>query len=140
MYRGRKRPADGPGQAGSADMEWGRDVAVHSAEMLCVGVAKFLVVKFEFAEICPEIVSRKRANGGSMSRRDLLRSFQRHVKAGRDIDGALNHLIQSEQIPEPTSHRRAEECRSLTGWWSGQWIALTEYDALSIAGSACSVT
>ena len=60
-------------------------------------------MKFEFAEICPEIVSRKRANGGSMSRRGLLRSFQRHVKAGRDIDGALKHLIQSEQIGARTN-------------------------------------
>ena len=38
-----------------------------------------------------------------MSRRDLLRSFQRHVKAGRDIDGALNHSIQSEQIEARTN-------------------------------------
>ena len=87
----------------AADMEWGRDLALHSAEMLCVGVAEFMVVKFEFSEICPEIVSRMRAKGGSMSHRDILRSFQRHVKAGKDIHGALNHLLQSEQIKSTSS-------------------------------------
>ena len=81
-----------------ADIEWGRDLAVASAEMLCDGVERYMANELQFSKICPEILVRIRNNGGRMARRDVLRSFQRHVKRGVDIDAALRHLIEAEQI------------------------------------------
>jgi len=80
------------------DMQWGCDLATFSAETLCTGVAKFMVMPLEFSEICPEIVKRVRDRGGEMSKRDIKRSFEKHVKRGIDIDLALKHLLESEQL------------------------------------------
>jgi hypothetical protein len=33
-----------------------------------------------------------------MSERDVKRSFEKHVKRGGDIDGALRHLVESGQL------------------------------------------
>jgi hypothetical protein len=80
------------------DMQWACDLATLSAEALCTGVAKHMVVPLEFAEICPEIVRRVRDRGGEMSERDIKRSFEKHVKRGADIDAALKHLCESGQL------------------------------------------
>jgi hypothetical protein len=56
------------------DMQWACDLATLSAETLCTGVAKFMIVPLEFSEICPEIVKRVRDRGGEMSKRDIKRS------------------------------------------------------------------
>lgn len=79
-------------------MEWGRQLATLSADTLCAGVTKYMEIKFEFSEICPKIVGRIRDNGGSMSRREILRAFQRHVKRGVDIEAAMTHLVNAEQV------------------------------------------
>ena len=80
------------------DMAWGRDLAVLSADMLCDGVAKYMRVPLDFSEICAEIVARIRKRGGKMRLRDVLRSFEKHVKRGTDIHAALSHLVDSEQL------------------------------------------
>jgi hypothetical protein len=82
----------------AADMQWACDLTTLSAETLCTGVAKFMVVPLEFADICPKIVRKVVEHGGEMSRRDLLRSFERQVKRGDDINGALRFLLLSEQL------------------------------------------
>src|SRR5262249_6018898 len=88
------------------DIAWGRNLSIASAEMLCDGVERYMANELQFSKICPEIIVRIRNNGGLMSRRDVLRSFQRHVKRGVDIDAALRHLIQSEQIEAETINRK----------------------------------
>jgi hypothetical protein len=80
------------------DMQWACDLATLSAETLCAGVAKFMVVPLEFSEICPEMLKRVRDRGGEMSERDIKRSFEKHVKRGDDINGALKHLVESGQL------------------------------------------
>jgi hypothetical protein len=80
------------------DMQWACNLVTLSAETLCAGVARFMVVPLQFAEICPKIVRRVVERGGEMSRRDLLRSFERQVKRGVDIEQALKHLLGSEQL------------------------------------------
>ena len=80
------------------DMVWGKDLALNSSNMLCEGVERHMVITFEFSEICPEILNRMRLRGGTMSRRDVLRSFEKHVKRGLDIELALKHLEDSERI------------------------------------------
>lgn len=84
------------------DMEWARDLALVSSDMLCEGVLKHMTVPFEFAEICPEIVRRVRTAGGRMTLRKILRSFEKHVKRGADIKSALRHLCESGQLVSET--------------------------------------
>jgi hypothetical protein len=45
------------------DMQWACDLATLSAETLCTGVAKYMVVPLEFADMCPEMVRRVRDRG-----------------------------------------------------------------------------
>jgi len=80
------------------DIQWACDLATLSAETLCAGVAKHMVVPLEFAEMCAEMVRRVRDRGGEMSERDIKRSFEKHVKRGDDINGALKHLVESGQL------------------------------------------
>jgi hypothetical protein len=80
------------------DMQWACDLAILSAETLCAGVAKHMVVPLEFAEMCAEMVRRVRDRGGEMSERDIKRSFEKHVRRGDDINGALRHLVESGQF------------------------------------------
>jgi hypothetical protein len=54
--------------------------------------------KLEFAELCKDIIRRVRQEGGSMSHRDLGRSFQGNVRFKKDLDSALLHLVDTEQL------------------------------------------
>jgi hypothetical protein len=88
----------GSSAIGADDMQWASDLATLSAETLCTGVAKHMVVPLEFAEMCPEMIRRVRDRGGEVSERDIKRSFEKHAKRGGDIDGALRHLVESGQL------------------------------------------
>jgi hypothetical protein len=86
------------------DMEWGCDLATLSAETLCAGVLKYMTQRLEFSVLVPEIVKRVRARGGEWSERDIRRSFERLVSRGMDIDWALKHLLESEQMDKTVTY------------------------------------
>src|SRR5262249_49122658 len=81
------------------DIEWARAWVRQSDETLLAGVNEYMEEeKLEFSELCREIIRRIRLAGGAMSKRDLGRSFQNNVRFARDLQSALDHLAETEQL------------------------------------------
>ena len=68
--------------------------------------------KLEFGELCREIIRRVKREGGSMSRRDVGRSFQNNLRFGPELRRAIDHLIDTEQLIE-----WKEETGGRPSWW-----------------------
>jgi hypothetical protein len=82
-------------------MEWARDWALQSDQTLIAGVNEYMEEeKLAFSELCREITKRIRKEGGSKSRRDILRAFQGNARYKRDLKEALDHLVESDQLIE----------------------------------------
>ena len=80
-------------------MEWAHQFVSKSDETLLVGVQEYMEEeKLEFGELCREIVRRVKREGGSMSRRDVGRSFQNNLRFGPELRRAIDHLIDTEQL------------------------------------------
>ena len=54
--------------------------------------------KLEFSELCREIIRRVRQAGGTMKHRDVGRSFQNNLRYKRDLQSALDHLVETSQL------------------------------------------
>jgi hypothetical protein len=82
-------------------MEWAHQFVARSDETLLTGVKEHMEEeKLEFSELCREIIRRIRREGGSMLRRDVLRSFQNNLTYGPEVKRAIDYLIESEQLRE----------------------------------------
>jgi Protein of unknown function (DUF3987) len=80
-------------------MEWARDWVRKSDATLWAGVNEYMEEeKLEFNELCKEIIRRIRREAGQMSHRDLGRSFQGNVRFKKDLDSALQHLVDTGQL------------------------------------------
>jgi DUF1009 family protein len=80
-------------------MEWARDRVLAGDETLLAGVAEYMEEeKLEFSELCREIIRRVRFAGGSMTRRELGRSFQNNMRYKKDLAEALDHLVDTGQL------------------------------------------
>jgi hypothetical protein len=80
-----------------ADMEWGRDLAMASADMLIAGVQEHMVPP-GLDGLCAKITDFLGRRGGSASYRDVFRSVRRGVKRARDLDDAISYLTVEERI------------------------------------------
>jgi len=81
------------------DMEWSQDWVRASDETLLAGVNEYMDdEKLEFGELCREIMRRVKFEGGEMTKRDLGRSFQNNIRFKPDLDKALEHLVETEQL------------------------------------------
>src|SRR5262249_3799372 len=86
---------------------------MQSDETLLVGVQEYMEEeKLEFGELCREIVRRVKREGGSMSRRDVGRSFQNNLRFGPELRRAIDHLVDTEQLIE-----WKEETGGRPSWW-----------------------
>jgi hypothetical protein len=66
---------------------------------LIEGVTEYMQEEeMAFGELCKDIIRRIRAAGSKMSHRELGRSFQGNVRYKRDLDNALLHLVETEQL------------------------------------------
>jgi DNA replicative helicase MCM subunit Mcm2 (Cdc46/Mcm family) len=82
-------------------MEWAYELVKRSDETLLVGVQEYMEEeKYEFAELCREMIRRMRQSGGGMSGRDIGRSFQNNLKFGPELKRAIDHLVGTEQVIE----------------------------------------
>jgi len=82
-------------------MEFSYKLVKESDETLLVGVQEYMEEeKYEFGELCREIIRRIRQAGGGMSRRDVGRSFQNNLKFGPELWRAIDHLAETEQVVE----------------------------------------
>jgi hypothetical protein len=80
-------------------MDWARDFVLKSDHTLIAGVNEYMEEeKLEFSELCREIIRRIRREGGAMTRRELGRSFQNNVRFKRDIEAALEQLVETDQL------------------------------------------
>src|SRR5262245_24924123 len=94
-------------------MEWARQLVMRSDETLLAGVQEYMEEeKLEFGELCREIIRRVKREGGSMSRRDVGRSFQNNLRFGPELRRAIDHLIDTEQLIE-----WKEETGGRPSWW-----------------------
>jgi len=94
-------------------MEWARQLVMKSDETLLAGVQEYMEEeKLEFGELCREIIRRVKREGGSMSRRDVGRSFQNNLRFGPELRRAIDHLIDTEQLIE-----WKEETGGRPSWW-----------------------
>ena len=66
---------------------------------MLTGVAEYMEEeKLEFSELCREIIRRVRQAGGTMKHRDVGRSFQNNLRYKRDLQSALDHLVETNQL------------------------------------------
>lgn len=80
-------------------MEFARQWVLKSDETLLTGVAEYMEEeKLEFSELCREIIRRVRQDGGTMKHRDVGRSFQNNLRYKRDLQSALDHLTETNQL------------------------------------------
>jgi Protein of unknown function (DUF3987) len=80
-------------------MEWAWDWVRGGDETLIIGVNEYMEEeKFEFGELCKEIIRRVRRNDGEMIEREIGRSFQNNVRYKRDLKDALEHLRETAQL------------------------------------------
>jgi hypothetical protein len=80
-------------------MAWALAWVRESDTTLWDGVCEYMEEeKLEFDELCREIIRRIRRSGGTLKERDIKRSFQGNVRFRRDLDSALHHLTDSEQL------------------------------------------
>ena len=80
-------------------MEFAREWVRKSDETLLTGVAEYMEEeKLEFSELCREIIRRVRQAGGTMKHRDVGRSFQNNLRYKRDLQSALDHLVETSQL------------------------------------------
>src|SRR6516162_763362 len=94
-------------------MEWARQLVMKSDETLLAGVQEYMEEeKLEFGELCREIIRRVKREGGSMSRRDVGRSFQNNLRFGPELRRAIDHLVDTEQLIE-----WKEETGGRPSWW-----------------------
>src|SRR6516225_5803135 len=94
-------------------MEWARQLVMQSDETLLAGVQEYMEEeKLEFGELCREIIRRVKREGGSMSRREVGRSFQNNLRYGPELRRAIDHLIDTEQLME-----WKEETGGRPSWW-----------------------
>ena len=94
-------------------MEWARQFVSKSDETLLVGVQEYMEEeKLEFGDLCREIIRRVKREGGSMSRRDVGRSFQNDLRFGPELRRAIDHLVDTKQLIE-----WKEETGGRPSWW-----------------------
>jgi len=80
-------------------MEWARDWVLGGDETLMAGVSEYMEEeKYEFGELCKEIIRRVRRSGGSMLERQIKRSFQNNVRYKHETNNALQHLLETDQL------------------------------------------
>src|SRR5262249_19760072 len=103
-------------------MEWAYQFVRRSDETLLFGVQEHMEEeKLEFGDLCREIVRRVKREGGSMHRREVGRSFQNNLRYGPELNRALYHLIDTEQL---------EEWKVDTGGRPSWWVGIpTEHKA-----------
>jgi hypothetical protein len=80
------------------DMEWARALVLGSAETLYAGVKKYTVDPQDFAGLCQRILDLLDANGGQITKREIKRRCTNYIHRGTDLDAALKHLDDAEQI------------------------------------------
>ena len=79
-----------------ADMEWGRDIALASADLMASDAAKHMIVEMSHGKLVNRILELLRRKGRT-KKRDLMRVVGNGVKA-RDFDDAMKSLSESGQI------------------------------------------
>ena len=68
---------------------------------LYTGVTEYMEEeKLEFAELCREVIRRVRLESGTMTQRDIKRSFQNNLRYKKDLTSALDQLVETEQLIE----------------------------------------
>lgn len=78
------------------DMEWGRDIALTSAEMMAGDAAKHMIVEMSHGKIANRILELLRSRGRT-KKRDLMRAMGNGIKS-RDFDDAMKSLAESGQV------------------------------------------
>lgn len=80
----------------AADMQWGRDVAMHSAESMAIMAGKYVADTDAQAD-AKRIIRILEEAGGRMKKRDLLRRLQHRLRE-RDLKDVLAALMASETV------------------------------------------
>jgi hypothetical protein len=81
------------------DMEWAHAWVRDSDETLFSGVMEYMEEeKMEFDELCKEIPRRIRQHGRMMTHRELGRSFQGNIRYKKQLNEALAHLVDTDQL------------------------------------------
>lgn len=82
-------------------MEWAREWILSGDNTLYAGVTEFMEEeKLEFFALCRKIIRRFRLEGGSMTLREIKRSFQNNLRYKKDLASALEQLTETEQLIE----------------------------------------
>ncbi|MGE0602214.1 MAG: bifunctional DNA primase/polymerase [Xanthobacteraceae bacterium] len=78
------------------DMDWGREIALASAEMMAGDAAKHMIVEMSHGKIANRILELLRRKGRT-KKRDLMRAMGNGIKS-RDFDDAMKSLAESGQV------------------------------------------
>lgn len=97
------------------DVEWGREVAMASAELMAGDAAKHMIVEMSHGKIANRILELLRAKGRT-KKRDLMRAMGNGVKS-RDFDDAMKSLAESGQVD-------MEKSRPTSGGPETLWLSI----------------
>ena len=82
-------------------MEWAREWTLTGDDTLFTGVTEYMEEeKLEFSALCREIIRRVRLENGTMTLREIKRSFQNNLRYEKDLGSALEQLVETEQLIE----------------------------------------
>jgi hypothetical protein len=98
-----------------ADMEWGRDIALASAEIMAGDAAKHMVQEMSHGQLANKLLAVLQRRG-KITRREAMRSIGNGVKR-RDFDEAMNSLAESGQI-------EIEKITPNAGGTSSLWLSI----------------